>query len=107
MFKVVSSIFLEEGKKIMETFFLFILNQQSEYKVFCKLMGWLGVLTCRHSSVMRSLPARGSGSPHYRSVGHRICNRRMTLSRRGGCSKRFGWDSSFVRCFILLAWMTS
>ena len=70
-------------------------------------MGWLAVLTCRHSSVMRSPPARGFRSLHCMSAGHRLCSRRMTLSRRGRWSKGFGWDSSFVRCLILLAWMTS
>ena len=43
-------------------FFLFFpLNQQSEYKVFYKLMYWLsGSLTCRLPNVMRSPPARRS-----------------------------------------------
>ena len=40
---------------------LLCLNQQSEYKVFYKLMCWVaGSLTCRLTSVMRSPPARRS-----------------------------------------------
>ena len=31
----------------------------------------------------------------------------MTLSRGRSCSSGFEWDSSFVRCLILLTWMTS
>ena len=39
----------------------FPLNQQSEYKVFYKLMCWLsGSLTCRLPNLMRSHPARRS-----------------------------------------------
>ena len=40
-------------------FFSFSFNQQSEYKVFYKLMCWLaGSLTCRLLNVMRFPPAR-------------------------------------------------
>ena len=42
-------------------------NQQSEYKVFYKLMCWLaGSLTCRLPNVVRSPPARRSRKfSHY------------------------------------------
>ena len=43
------------------TFFYLPFNQQSEYKVFYKLMYWLaGSLTCRLPNVVRSPPARRS-----------------------------------------------
>jgi hypothetical protein len=57
-------------------FFAFI-NQQSEYKVFHKLMCWLG-LVCRLTSMMRSPPASRSRRPCYRSAGHSLFNLRMT-----------------------------
>jgi hypothetical protein len=51
-------------------FFIYLLNQQSEYKVFYKLICWLG-LVCRLTSVIRSPPARRSRRPCYRSAGHK------------------------------------
>jgi hypothetical protein len=87
-------------------FFLRLLDQQSEYKVFYKLVCWLG-LVCRLSSVMRSHPARRSRSPCYRSAGHRLCNLRMTSSLGRCWSGGFGCEASFVRCLILLSWMTA
>ena len=75
--------------------------------VFYKLTGWLGVLICRHTSVMRYPPARRSRSPYYTSAGHRLFSLRTTLSRGRGWSSGFEWDSSFVRCLILLARMIS
>jgi hypothetical protein len=86
-------------------FILFYCNQQSEYKIFCKLMGWLGSLSCRFTSVMRSPPAKRTRSPCYRSVGHRLFSPRVTS--RGRCwSNGFEWDSNFIRCLMLLSWMT-
>jgi hypothetical protein len=87
-------------------FLIYVLNQQSEYKVFYKLMCWLG-LVCRPTNVMRSPPARRSRRPCYRSAGHRLFNLRMTSSRGRGCSSGFGCEASFVRCLMLLSWMTS
>ena len=55
---------------------------------------------------MRSPPARRSRSPYYRSAGHRLFSLRMT-SRGRSRSSGFEWDSNFVRCLILLSWMTS
>jgi hypothetical protein len=87
-------------------YFLYLLNQRSEYEVFYKLMCWLG-LVCRLTSVMRSPPARRSRRPCYRSAGHRLFNLRMTPSRGRVWSSGFGCEASFVRCLILLSWMTS
>ena len=67
-------------------------------------MGWLGV--CRHTSVTRSPPARRSHSLYYMSAGHCLFSLRMTSCGRGW-SSGFEWDSNFVRCLILLSWMTS
>ena len=55
---------------------------------------------------MRSPPARRSLSPFWRSVGHRLFTLHM-MSRGRGWSNGFEWDSSFVRCLMLLSWMTS
>ena len=88
--------------------FYIIWSQQSEYKVFHKLTKGLAVSqTCGRASVMRSPPARRSRSPYCRSDGHRRFNLRTTLSRGMGWSSGFEWFSSFIRCVILLAWMTS
>ena len=84
----------------------FLLPQQSEHKVFCKLICWLG-LVCRLTSVVRSPPARRSRRPCYRSAGHCLFNLRMTSSRGRGWSSGFGCEANFVRCWILLSWMTS
>jgi hypothetical protein len=65
-----------------------------------------GSLTCRLTSVMRSFPGRRSRWPYYRSAGHRLFSLRMTLSRGRGWSNGLECDSKFVRCLILLAWMT-
>jgi hypothetical protein len=91
---------------LCQIFFPPLLNQQSEYKVFYKLMCWLGVLTCGLATVMRSPPAR-SRRPCYRSAGHRLFSLRMTLSRGRGWSNGLECDSKLVRCLILLSWMTS
>ena len=56
---------------------------------------------------MRSPPARRSRWPYYRSAGHRLFSLRVTLSRGRGCSNGLECDSNFVRCLILLSWMTS
>ena len=66
-----------------------------------------GSLTCRLSSVMRSPPARRTRWPYYRSAGHRLFSLRMTLSRGRCRSNGLECDSKFVRCLILLSWMTS
>jgi hypothetical protein len=95
---------LQKSFRSHTTFFIYLLNQQSEYKVFYELMCWLG-LVCRLTSVMRSPPAR-SRRPCYRSAGHRVFNLRMRSSRGRGWSSGFGCDASFVRCLILLSWMT-
>jgi len=63
-------------------------------------------LTYRHTTVMKSPPAR-SHSSYYRSAGHRLFSLHMTLSRGRSWSNEFEWDSNFVRCFIPLSWMTS
>jgi hypothetical protein len=75
----------------LDTFFIIIiLNQQSEYKLFYKLMCWLaGSLTCRLISLMRSPPARRSckfnhnslmfGSSYMRFLYH--TQRRTTFRR--------------------------
>jgi hypothetical protein len=86
-------------------FFFNLLHQQSEYKVFYKLMCCLG-LVCRLTNVMRSPPAR-SRRPCCRSAGHRRFNLRVTSSRGRGWRSGFGCKASFVRCLILLSWMTS
>jgi hypothetical protein len=87
-------------------FFLYLLNQQSEYKAFYKLMCWLG-LVCRLTSAMRSPPARRSRRPCYRSADHRLFNLHTLSSHGRGWSNGFGREVSFVRCLILLSWMTS
>jgi hypothetical protein len=92
--------------KCLKIFFDY-LNQKSEYKVFYKLMCWLGVLTCRLTSVMTSPPARRSLWPYYRSAGHRHFSLLMTLSRGRGWSHGLECDSKFVWCLILRSWMTS
>jgi hypothetical protein len=69
-------------------------------------MCWLG-LVCRLTSVMRSPPARRSRRPCYRSAGHRLFNLRMTSSHGRVWNSVFGCEVSFVRCLILLSWMTS
>ena len=56
---------------------------------------------------MRSPPARRSSWPYYRSAGHRLFSLRMTLSRGRGWSNGLECDSKFVRCLILLSWITS
>jgi hypothetical protein len=55
---------------------------------------------------MRSPPARRSRRPCYRSAGHRRFNLRMTSPREMGWRSGFGCDASFVRCLILLSWIT-
>jgi hypothetical protein len=65
-----------------------------------------GSLTCRLTSVMKSPPARRTRLPCYRSAGHRLFSLRVTSPER--CwSNEFEWDSNFVRCLMLLSWMTS
>jgi hypothetical protein len=104
---LVSAIRVIIGGKIYQEFFFFnLLHQQSEYKVLYKLMCWLG-LVCRLTSMMRSPPARRSCRPCYRSAGHHLFNLCMTSSCGRGWSSGFGCEASFVRCLILLAWMTS
>jgi len=66
-----------------------------------------GSLNSRLTSVISSPPARGSILPYYRSAGHRLFSLRMTLSRGRGWSNGLECDSKFVRCLILLSWMTS
>jgi len=66
-----------------------------------------GSLTCRFTSVMMSPPARRSRWPYYRSAGHRLFSLRMTLSRGRRWSNGLECDPKFVRCLILLSWMTS
>jgi hypothetical protein len=91
---------------VLRQWSFFFLNQQSEYKVFYKLMCWLG-LVCRLTSVMRSPPVRRSRRPCYRSAGHHLFNLHMTSSHGRGWNSGFGCEVSFVRCLILLSWMTS
>ena len=57
--------------------------------------------------MMRSPPARRSRSPYYRSAVHRRFSLRTTLSRGMGWSRGFECASGFIRCLIVLAWMTS
>ena len=66
-----------------------------------------GSRTCRLTGVMRSPPARGSRWPFYRLAGHRFFSLRLTLSRGRGWSNVLECDSKFVRCVILIWWMTS
>ena len=66
-----------------------------------------GSLTCRLTSVMKSPPARRTLLPCYRSAGHRLFSLRVTLSPERGWSNGFEWNSNFVRCLMLLSWMTS
>jgi hypothetical protein len=87
-------------------FFFNLLHQQSEYKVFYKLMCRLG-LVCRLTSVMRSPPARRSRRPCYKSAGRCRFNLCMMSSRGRVWNSGFGCEASFVRCLILLSWMTS
>jgi len=56
---------------------------------------------------MRSPPARRSRWPYCRSAGHHLFRLRMTLSHGRGCSNGLECDSKFVRCLVLLSWMTS
>ena len=56
---------------------------------------------------MRSPPARRSPSPYYSSADHRLFSLRMALCRGRSWSSRFEWGYNFVRCLILLSWMTS
>jgi hypothetical protein len=56
---------------------------------------------------MRSPQARGSRWPYYRSAGHRLFSLLMKLSRGRGWSNGLECNSKFVRCLILLSWMTS
>jgi len=56
---------------------------------------------------MRSPQERRSRWPYYGSAGHRLFSLRMTLSRGRGWSNGLECDSKFVRCLILLSWMTS
>jgi len=66
-----------------------------------------GSLTCRLTSIMRSPPARRSHWPCYRSAGCRLFSLHMTLSHGRGRSNGLECDSKFVRCLVLLSWMTS
>jgi hypothetical protein len=75
-------------------------------KVFYKLMCWLGVLTCRLISVMRSPAVRRSCWPYYRSAGHRLFSLCITSHGRGW-SNGLECDSKFVQCLKLVLWMTS
>ena len=88
--------------------FLLLLNPQSQNTVFCNVMCRLaGGLTCRLTSVIRSPPVSRSRWPYYRSAGHRLVSLRMALPRGRGWSNGLECDSKFVRCLILLSWMTS
>jgi len=84
--------------------FIIIRNQRSEYKL--QANGLAMSQTCGRESVMRSLPARRSRSPNYRSAGPRCFSFRTKLSRGIGWSSGFEQVYGFIRCLILLVWMT-
>ena len=54
--------------------FFFNLIFQSEIRAqnILQANGLAGSLSCRHTTMMRSPPARRSRSPYYRSAGHRF-----------------------------------
>ena len=87
----------------IKTKFFFIWNQPTDYKIFYKLAM---TQTCGRTSVMRSPTAR-SRSPNCRSAGHRHFSLRTKLSRGMGWGRWFEWVASFIRCLVLVTWMTS
>jgi len=88
-------------------FFNFVRNQQSEYKVFCKLMGWLWVNLV---DVLAWWVPLLRGDLVHRITGQlatvvSVFIRRYLVEWGGG--RGFEWISSFIRHLTLLAWMTS
>ena len=86
-------------------FFYLVFQSATRVQSILQANGLAESLTCRHTSVMRSPPARRSRSSYYR--GYCLFSLSMTLSCGSSWSSGLKWESDFVRCLILLSWMTS